>query len=879
LNSGDNLKQLADKVKQAGIAIGVFRKHHPGHYREHGNSRCPYHDDQTESLQLEADHVFCHAGCTPGTNGSKRWSPIDIEMAATGCDFPSAVKNLAKEYNITAPSRAERRRRIKETYPYTDQDGILLYENVRFDPKDFRMRRPDGKGDWIWNLQDTPRVLYNLPSVVESETVYSEEGEKDANLVISMDLTGTTLPMGAGKVRTLDEKWGILKPLYGKKVRIIPDKDKPGLDHAQEEAARLVGKAASIKILELPGLGPKEDVSDLVEREGLEKVKSLILQLELSTPEYVPPIEPPATQIKPGQKTDVQEKPAKESRFQKLRQIFEETGAPVFLDQFDQAWMTVDGRNIPIDDKSKKFKRSVTRLYFGAFQEPIGDENIKNFALHLQAHAGESRELHNRFCGSETEILIDMANEAGEIIRITSDGWKVIVPEQNVFQRYTHQKPLPYPSRPGDAEVIFELIRAKDLPTRILIGVWIISVALSHIARPGIIAYGPQGGGKTNECRTVRSLLDPSNIVDLSLPRDSEALIQILSHHAIPVFDNLGRLPQAISDDLCRAVTGLGYSKRLLYSNDDTFCYQLRRPFLANGLNIPGQSPDLLDRCILLSLDRLEDSKRQNETGIWDRFNSLHSTALGGICDILSKAISIRPSITLKYTPRMSDWTSWGCAISEALGFGQQTFLDAYNQNISIQHDEVTSDEPICLALRRHMNSQDYWSGSISDLWKIIESIGTNMNLTTSRRWPKTSPWFAKRLRQFEHNLKSIGIEIEFTREDGERFVRIVKRTIGQEIDDSPRDSNDSNVTVKTGLLSSTIPHGQAPSENRDSNDSNFSTFNSFKNKEEWGCCYCQWFKEDRCCWENSQPLLEEMAVCPKHQPENQDLFALHEHI
>ena len=185
-------------------------------------------------------------------------------MRATGVDYKAAVLSLAEEYGITPPSRAERRRSIKEAYPYTDKSGNLLYENVRFEPKDFRLRRPDGKRDWIWNLQDTPRVLYNLPSVVESETVYSEEGEKDANLVISMDLTGTTLPMGAGKVRTLDEKWGILKPLYGKKVRIIPDKDKPGLEHAREVAARLVGKAASIKILELPGLGPKEDVSDLV---------------------------------------------------------------------------------------------------------------------------------------------------------------------------------------------------------------------------------------------------------------------------------------------------------------------------------------------------------------------------------------------------------------------------------------------------------------------------------------------------------------------------------------------------------------------------------------------------------------------------------------
>jgi len=43
----------------------------------------------------------------------------------------------------------ENKRKIVATYDYTDESGNLLFQVVRYDPKDFRQRRPDGKGGWI----------------------------------------------------------------------------------------------------------------------------------------------------------------------------------------------------------------------------------------------------------------------------------------------------------------------------------------------------------------------------------------------------------------------------------------------------------------------------------------------------------------------------------------------------------------------------------------------------------------------------------------------------------------------------------------------------------------------------------------------------------
>jgi hypothetical protein len=149
--------------------------------------------------------------------------------------------------------------RIIATYEYQDEAGNLLYQVCRFDPKNFRQRRPDGNGGWTWKLGDTPRVLYRLPQLLAANRdgwVFVAEGEKDADSLVSVGLTATCNPGGAGK-------WGRLSDdsaLHGRRVAIIPDNDTIGVAHAKHVAQRLYDKAAEVRIVELPG--ESRDVSD-----------------------------------------------------------------------------------------------------------------------------------------------------------------------------------------------------------------------------------------------------------------------------------------------------------------------------------------------------------------------------------------------------------------------------------------------------------------------------------------------------------------------------------------------------------------------------------------------------------------------------------------
>jgi putative DNA primase/helicase len=167
------------------------------------------------------------------------------------------------------------RKRIVAEYDYTDERGELLYQVVRFEPKDFRQRRPDGRGGWAWNLNGVRRVPYRLPQLLESNqqtTVFIVEGEKDADRLASLGLVATTNASGAGKWRSEYNEH-----LPGRHVCILPDNDEPGRSHARMVATSLKGQAASVKVVELPSLPDKGDVSGWLDAGGtVEQLRALI---------------------------------------------------------------------------------------------------------------------------------------------------------------------------------------------------------------------------------------------------------------------------------------------------------------------------------------------------------------------------------------------------------------------------------------------------------------------------------------------------------------------------------------------------------------------------------------------------------------------------
>jgi putative DNA primase/helicase len=207
---------------------------------------CPAHEDKKPSLSIGLGDdakvlLHCHAGCE-----------VKDIVAAIG---------LTEADLFCTPPAPTASPTIVATYDYTDVDGKLLYQVIRRSDKSFLQRRPDGRGGWIWNMQDTPRVLYNLPGVVAApveDWLFVVEGEKDVNNLRALNIMATTNSGGAGKWHQIADD----SVLHRRKIAIIPDNDVPGREHAQQVASALHGKAKAVKVIELPGLPEKGDVSD-----------------------------------------------------------------------------------------------------------------------------------------------------------------------------------------------------------------------------------------------------------------------------------------------------------------------------------------------------------------------------------------------------------------------------------------------------------------------------------------------------------------------------------------------------------------------------------------------------------------------------------------
>jgi len=207
-------------------------------------ARCPCHDDSTPSLSIstgdkQAVILHCHAGC----------DPRDI-LKALGIQSNPAID----------------KRRIVATYDYHDAQGALISQKVRYEPKDFRQRWPDGHGGWLWKRpRNAPYTLYRLPELLvaieKGDTVYLVEGEKDADRLAALGLAATSNIEGAAKPGQR-AKW---RPDYtaqlsgADRVVLIPDNDEPGRAHMAHVAKQLGQRAT---VVNLSGIPEKGDLSD-----------------------------------------------------------------------------------------------------------------------------------------------------------------------------------------------------------------------------------------------------------------------------------------------------------------------------------------------------------------------------------------------------------------------------------------------------------------------------------------------------------------------------------------------------------------------------------------------------------------------------------------
>ena len=363
---------------------------------------------------------------------------------------------------MAAHTTSDGDRRIVGTYPYHDEGGSLLYEVVRFEPKGFAQRRPDGKGGHVWGLNGTRRVLYRLPELINAAphtTIYIAEGEKDCDRLADLGLVSTTSG-AAGSWRPEFAEYFV-----GREVVVLPDSDGPGLDHADRVARSLHQVARRVRLVWLPG-PEKSDVSDWLDAgHSVEELLAIVAR----TPDYEPPTETSGTAPTKVIEfpSDETAKPLKKSAAVRLVEVLpDDTVLFHAPDGVEYAVVTVNAHRETLKAKSSAFRKYLARLFYlteGKAPSSQALHDAVNLICAQALYDGHEQEVYLRTAPREGGgFWLDLCDSTWSAIEVTASGWCVVENPPVRFRRAPGMLALPVPQGGGSLDEVGEFARRLE---------------------------------------------------------------------------------------------------------------------------------------------------------------------------------------------------------------------------------------------------------------------------------------------------------------------------------------------------------------------------------------------------------------------------------
>ncbi|MBZ9633391.1 hypothetical protein [Clostridium sp. FP1] len=473
---------------------------------------------------------------------------------------------------------------------------------------------------------------------------------------------------------------------------------------------------------------------------------------------------------------------SKRSQADVLVDLVLENNDVFFHNSLEETFVAVDKGNFyevhGMEDK--KYQMLLRKRYYDNTQKAPSKDNINQAIGVLEAKAlyeGEEIEVAKRCTSVENTIYYDIADKASTIIKIDENGWEIDDSKQILFIRKNNMKeqviPEPYEDLVGLLEKHF---RFRDEEDKTLHAVSLVTRLIPHIPHPIEVIHGEKGASKTTTMKMNRSLIDPASRDIISIPKAIQDLAITLFNNYMPCFDNLDSVSSEKSDLFCIASTGGGYSKRKLYTDDDEKIINFKSRITLNGINVMATRADLLDRCIVLALERIPENERKEEARVWKDFNDDKPKILGAMLTTLSKAMKIYLTVTLDKLGRMADFTRWGYAVAEACGIGGEVFLKAYLNNQKKANQEAVESNPIATALIKYMDEVKNFNGTVSSLLTVLNQVAEVEQIdTTSTLWAKEPNVLSRRLNEIKSNLELEGIYYEVKQKNYGRVIEIAK--------------------------------------------------------------------------------------------------------
>jgi hypothetical protein len=304
-----------------------------------------------------------------------------------------------------------------------------------------------------------------------------------------------------------------------------------------------------------------------------------------------------------------------------------------------------------------------------------------------------------------------------------------------------------------------------------LVVAWLLAALRPGGPYPVLAISGEQGSAKTVLSKLLKALIDPNVAPVRALSREERELMIAANNGYVLAFDNLSGLPNWLSDALCRLASGGSFAVRQLYTDQEEVLFESTRPILLNSIEDVVSRPDLGDRAIFLTLPPIGDSLRHSESELWREFEIARHRILGALLDAAVRGLRAMGRVHVDRLPRMADFALWATACETAL-WPAGTVARAYGANCRAAIESIVEADPVATCLRSLMVDRSIWAGSASDLMRLCAE---HARVGTSTPWAKNPRALAGRLRRAQTFLRTLGIEITFSREGrtGARMIRV----------------------------------------------------------------------------------------------------------
>jgi len=343
----------------------------------------------------------------------------------------------------------------------------------------------------------------------------------------------------------------------------------------------------------------------------------------------------------------------------------------------------------------------------------------------------KSEEINLRLAYVNDEIYYDFGNADWKLLKISKD---------NVcFENYSESTPLfirtsktvkqVEPNLIPDGNSLDEFVTLCRIPNSELFKVHLISMFFAGIPMPIMAIHGHSGASKSTTSSMIKRIIDPSgreNEDNLkSFPHGEDNFVTSLYGSYFSAYENISHIDVAISNMLCRAITGGSFEKRTQYTNGDVYTINVKRKILINGIDFTISQSDLADRSIIYEMERISEEHRKTDKFVEMSFGKLLPNLLGQIFLILQKTLSIKDIVEQECItlPRMASFGIFGEAIYQALGNKQGDFLELYNQSLKKNLEILYENNPIIPCLEYLLGDKTDMNIQANDLYRRIKSF------------------------------------------------------------------------------------------------------------------------------------------------------------